>query len=419
MDRIELYLATIAGKAALKRSRKFERRSRLVKTSPYDEVPEIAWDDIQIGRLLGRGSFNNVNKVILSFKDKCDDNRYAIKYLKDSVMTCTETFNEGAADLVTESKLLRHLQHENIVKLHGISEGCVSESYLNHRRFFLILDRLDCSLADKIQDWRLDEQRLSPSKSSRAISMPRLTRGLSKSLKLRLYERLRSVAIPVANALQYLHSKNILFRDLKPANIGLDANGTVKLFDFGLSREIKNRVRRMTGDVGSPLWMAPEVALSKRYGFPADIYSLAYVIWELGTLETPFEGITPEQHSKFIFVDNVRPKLDNRCGSSRLRQLISAGWNRSPRLRPGIVEILSVLKSETVRKLGPDQTPHNARVVTEQSLSSVPGQLEGERISFPTMIETRYHFEKCPKGSFYEYVNEPLCSSLSSALKPK
>jgi serine/threonine protein kinase len=382
MDMIELYLATIAGKAALKRSRKFERRSRLVKTSPCAEIPEIAWDDVRIGRLLGKGSFCNVNEVILSSKAKCNHDRYAIKYLKDSVMARTETFTEGAANLVTEGKLLRHLQHENIVRLHGISEGCVSESYLNNRRFFLILDRLDCSLADKIQEWRFDEERLSPSKSSRVISKSRRIRGLSESQKNRLYHRLRSVAIPVANALQYLHSKNILLRDLKPANIGLDANGTVKLFDFGLSREMKNRVRRMTGDIGSPLWMAPEVALSKRYGFPADIYSFAYVIWELATLETPFEGVTLEQHSKYIFVDNIRPELDIRCGSSRVRKLISAGWDRSPRLRPGIVKILSVLKSETARKLGPDRTPQNTHDVTGQSLFRMPGQLECERISF-------------------------------------
>lgn len=253
MDMVELNLATVAGKAALKSSRKFELRSKLVKTSPCKEVPEIAWDDIQIGRLLGKGSFNNVNAVILSSKYKCNDSRYAIKYLRDSVMLRSDSFTKGAADLVTESELLKHLQHENIVKLHGISKGCVSESYLNNRRFFLILDRLDCSLADKIQEWRFEEERLSPSRSLRDISMPRLNGGLSESQRLQLNDRLRSVAIPVANALQYLHSKNILLRNLKPANIGLDANRTVKLFDFGLSREIKNRVRRMTRDIGSPL----------------------------------------------------------------------------------------------------------------------------------------------------------------------
>lgn len=70
----------------------------------------------------------------------------------------------------------------------------------------------------------------------------------------------------------------------------------------------------MTGNIGSPLWMAPEVALSKKYGLPADIYSFAYILWELTTLETPFEGFTREQHAKAILVDNVRPKVDSCCG---------------------------------------------------------------------------------------------------------
>jgi serine/threonine protein kinase len=100
--------------------------------------------------------------------------------------------------------------------------------------------------------------------------------------------------------------------------------------------------------------MAPEVALSMKYGLPADIYSFAYVLWELTTLETPFQGFKREQHAKAILVNNVRPTVDYRCGSSRVQQLITVGWNRSPLPRPELVEILTVLKSETDRQLSPD-----------------------------------------------------------------
>jgi serine/threonine protein kinase len=118
MTRIHPHLAAIAGETVLNSSRKFQCNSQLVKSSPCEEVPEIAHDNIRIGRLLGKGGFNNVNEVVLLSKDGTNENRYAIKYLRDSVVKRSDTFEVASSDLVNESKLLQHLQHENIIKLH-------------------------------------------------------------------------------------------------------------------------------------------------------------------------------------------------------------------------------------------------------------------------------------------------------------
>ena len=67
--------------------------------------------------------------------------------------------------------------------------------------------------------------------------------------------------------LAYLHSKNIMHRDIKAANILLDANGTPKLADFGVSRQMANTWAKTMSLVGTPLWMAPEVAMMKPYTF--------------------------------------------------------------------------------------------------------------------------------------------------------
>ena len=65
--------------------------------------------------------------------------------------------------------------------------------------------------------------------------------------------------------LAYLHSKNIIHRDIKAANILLDGNGTPKLADFGVSRQMADTWAKTM--VGTPLWMAPEVAKMNSYSF--------------------------------------------------------------------------------------------------------------------------------------------------------
>lgn len=342
-------LERTAGASARRSSLRFDEGSQLIESSPSQEVNEIAHSSLEIGPLCGKGGFSNVNEVTIrddSNNGKTNGRKYAIKYLRDSVMKKRASLKVGAADLAIEARILSHISHPNIVKLHGISAGSLSNAYKHNHRFFLVLDLLSCSLEDKLAAWGFEEEQ-EVAKQSRLL--PRF--GLSDPQKIRLYERMNSVAIPVANALKYLHEKNIVLRDLKPGNIGFDKEGTVKLFDFGMAREVKDG-RKLTGGTGSPIYMSPEVMLCKSYGLPADIYSMAYVLWELATLKLPFDGITRDDHAKTILVDNGRPKVDNRCGSTRMQKLITECWERSPKSRPTALEVLATLNVEVNRKLG-------------------------------------------------------------------
>eukprot|EP00957_Ditylum_brightwellii_P160693 12233722-Ditylum_brightwellii.AAC.1 len=85
-----------------------------------------------------------------------------------------------------------------------------------------------------------------------------------------LTERLRHAA-DLADAVRYLHSRRIIFRDLKPDNVGYDSQGVLKLFDFGLAKELREHQRNsegtynLSGNTGSQRYMAPEVSLRQPY----------------------------------------------------------------------------------------------------------------------------------------------------------
>jgi serine/threonine protein kinase len=240
--------------AAMKR---FDEETKIPRGE--DETPTFSWNELRMGKLLGTGGFNSVYEVFIPVKASQDegmsssaqeetstcstpggmDGPYAIKSLKHSVMSNRHSFLAGAVDLVYEAKLLSVLNHKNIIKIHGIPKGRVSDTYLGGG-YFIIIDKLVGTVEDKIAAWR---QGLELYSSPRTCTKPGSTEEINC--------RLKNVAIPVAEAMTYLHSKKVIFRDLKPSNIGLDQRGTVKLFDFGLAREITDPNRVMTGCTGS------------------------------------------------------------------------------------------------------------------------------------------------------------------------
>ena len=88
----------------------------------------------------------------------------------------------------------------------------------------------------------------------------------------------------------------LLHRDLKPDNIGLMADDSVKLFDFGLSKIVPIESRggkgpKLTGQTGSLRYMAPEVCLEKPYDESADVYSFAVILWQMASHDVPFVGM--------------------------------------------------------------------------------------------------------------------------------
>eukprot|EP00668_Euglena_longa_P001869 GGOE01002190.1.p1 GENE.GGOE01002190.1~~GGOE01002190.1.p1 ORF type:complete len:559 (-),score=166.34 GGOE01002190.1:456-2075(-) len=91
-------------------------------------------------------------------------------------------------------------------------------------------------------------------------------------------------------ALKYLHDRKVLHRDLKSGNVFLTRGGIVKLGDFGLATTLANTVANAQTVCGTPYYFSPELCLNEAYNNKSDIWALGCILYEMCTLEHPFEA---------------------------------------------------------------------------------------------------------------------------------
>ena len=94
--------------------------------------------------------------------------------------------------------------------------------------------------------------------------------------------------VQICIALEYVHKRKVLHRDLKTQNVFLTANNTVKLGDFGISKVLENTGDHAVTVQGTPYYMSPEVCESKPYTYASDVWALGCILYELCTLKHAF-----------------------------------------------------------------------------------------------------------------------------------
>jgi serine/threonine protein kinase len=137
-----------------------------------------------------------------------------------------------------------------------------------------------------------------------------------------------------------------------PCSIGFDVRGDVKIFDFGLAKEFDPKsavdgAYKLTGDTGSPRYMAPEVALNQPYNETCDVYSFCVLLWQILKTETPFEGYTMKMFDARVVRAGARPKLDDKW-PQEIRDMMRRGYGDWQK-RPSMDDICNTLREELNR----------------------------------------------------------------------
>lgn len=201
----------------------------------------------EIEELIGVGGMAMVYRAY----DSIDDRTVAIKILKDEFLKNPEFLRR----FKNESKAIAVLSHPNIVKVYDVSFG----------------DRIQYIVMEYIDGITLKEY-------------------IDRENAINWREALH-FSVQILRALQHAHEKGIIHRDVKPQNIMLLQDGTIKVTDFGIARFAKNETRTMTDKaIGSVHYIAPEQARGDLTDAKADIYSSGVMLYEMLTGKLPFEA---------------------------------------------------------------------------------------------------------------------------------
>lgn len=159
----------------------------------------------------------------------------------------------------------------------------------------------------------------------------------------------RFYAAELLLALGHLHSKGIIYRDLKPENVLLDSEGHVKLGDFGLAKtNISHYYKGAKSRVGTPEYMAPEVLFQQGHGFCVDYWGLGMLTYEMMTGLPPW--YTTDRHKLMKRLKGA-PLYIPPGFSPHLANFVSSLLQRDPRRRLGVRGIQYAINHEFFRRL--------------------------------------------------------------------
>ncbi|CAI2362883.1 unnamed protein product [Moneuplotes crassus] len=255
---------------------------------------EWSLENFEIGRPLARGH----SGYCLLVRERITKYPFVLKMIFKKQLSRSQRYLKS---LRREIEIHSRLKHPNILSMHGW--------FKDHKRVFIILEY--CAEGDLFTYMTEQPGRRFPEEVS------------ANYIK------------QIAEALLYLHSKNIIHRDIKPENILVDGDD-IKLGDFGLSIHSPSNRRKSLG--GTADYMSPEMLQNKEYDSRIDIWSLGILAYELSSGEAPFYSIDKLIQGKKIKLGQFQMKS---YFTESLKDLITKLLKVDPQERISIEEVLT------------------------------------------------------------------------------
>ncbi|XP_054796181.1 serine/threonine-protein kinase CTR1 isoform X2 [Prosopis cineraria] len=262
---------------------------------------EISWDELRIKERVGAGSFGTVHRAEWHGSD------VAVK-----VLTIQDFEDDQLREFLREVAIMKRVRHPNVVLFMGA-----------------VTKRPNLSIVTEY---------LPRGSLYRLIHRPASGELLDQRRRLRM-------ALDVAKGINYLHclSPPIVHWDLKSPNLLVDKNWTVKVCDFGLSRFKANTFISSKSVAGTPEWMAPEFLRGEPSNEKSDVYSFGVILWELVTMQQPWNGLSPAQVVGAVAFQNRKLAIPPNI-SPVLASLMESCWDDDPKNRPSFSSIVESLK---------------------------------------------------------------------------
>lgn len=245
--------------------------------------------------------------IVYRATDRVTGNTVAVKILKEEFVS-DEQFRRR---FLNESRAISMLRHRNIVSVIDFDfEGNLQ---------YIVMEYVDgITLKDFIRS-----QKIIPAGIAIKITMQ------------------------ILSALQHAHERGVIHRDIKPQNIMILNDGTIKVMDFGIARINKFETVTMTDKaIGTVYYISPEQARGEHTDERSDVYSIGVMLYEMLTGEMPFDGDTPVNVAiKQIQTAAKRPRSINRSIPVGLEQIVMRAMMKTPDKRyASAIEMVGDLK---------------------------------------------------------------------------